>query len=74
MIDKYNIPIHSKNTKKIKYFLFLDSGEWEKEEFNHKDKPTYFESSRGKWYKAEYDSWGSMIYYESSYGYIIDDR
>jgi len=74
MIEQTNIKIENKLTKKIKYFLFLDSGEWEKEELNYKDKPTHFESSGGYSYKAEYDSWGSMIYYESSYGYIIDDR
>jgi len=42
MIDKYNITIHSKNTKKISYILFLDSGTWSKTEFNAEGKKIGF--------------------------------
>jgi hypothetical protein len=34
MIDKYNIPLESKNTKVIEYNLWLDSGFWTKSEYN----------------------------------------
>ena len=42
MIEKYNIPIHSKNTKGISYILFLDSGKWYKTEFNAEGKKIGF--------------------------------
>jgi hypothetical protein len=64
MVDKYNITIQYKGTKKIKYWLNLDNGRWEKEEYNHKDKITYFENSFGNWIKAHYDSKDNMMYCE----------
>ena len=69
MIDKLNISIQNKNTKKITYTLYLDklwldNVHWEKEEFNHKDKITYFESGRGNWVKVYYDSKDNMVYCE----------
>jgi hypothetical protein len=35
MIDKYNIPIQYKHTKKIRYTLYLDIKWWCIEEFNN---------------------------------------
>ena len=34
MIDKYNIPLENKLTKEIIYYLNLDSGYWDKAEYN----------------------------------------
>ena len=42
MIDKLNITIHSKNTKKISYIMFLNSGKWYKTEFNAEGKKIGF--------------------------------
>ena len=74
MIDKLNITIENKLTKKIKYFLRLDSGYWYIDEYDSKNNIIYYESSRGFWYKKEYDNEGNRIYYETSEGFIRDDR
>ena len=82
MIDKYNITIHSKNTKKIRYRLNLDRGDWFKSEYDAEANETYFEMSGGIyyemsggiWYKKEYNTRGELIYSENSDGHIRDDR
>ncbi len=74
MIEKTNISIDNKDTKKIDYYLNLDIGYWDKEEFNNEGKEIYYETSSGFWYKKEYDTEGNVIYYENSRGYIRDDR
>ena len=74
MVDKHNISIKNKDTKKIEYKLSLDSGYWSKSEYNSIGREIYFENSRGYWYKVEYDTRGNIIYCKTSEGYISDDR
>jgi len=75
MIEKSNITIENKDTKEIKYKLWLDdSGYWIKREFDSRGNQTYFEDSGGYWFKNEYNSRGKEIYYENSEGIIRDDR
>ena len=69
MIEKLNIPIENKLTKKISYGLNLDDGWWYKYEHDSRGNVIYFEDSEGDWYKREYDSIGNKIYYETSSGY-----
>ncbi len=42
MIEKLNIKIYSKNTKKIRYVLDLDLGKWYKTEYNDEGKKIGF--------------------------------
>ena len=49
MIDKLNIPLQYKETKKIAYTLFLDSEWWWKEEYDDSDKRILHKSSMDKW-------------------------
>ena len=74
MIDKYNISIEDKLTKKIEYLLYLDDGFWHKNEYNSRGNRIYSESSGGFWYKAEFNTEGNIIYYETSKGILRDDR
>jgi outer membrane lipoprotein-sorting protein len=74
MIDKTNIKIESKNTKKIYYKLFLDRGYWYKREYDSEGKQIYFENSSGFWHKKEYNTRGNEIYFENYRGFIRDDR
>lgn len=74
MIEKTNIPIQNKNTKKIDYILNLDTGWWDKYEYDDSDNEVYFEDCVDFWYKYEHDTEGNIIYVENSYGYIRDDR
>lgn len=74
MIEKTNIPIHNKQTKKIKYNLSLDFYDYYKTEFDSRGNQTYFEDSGGYWFKNEYDNEGKRIYFGYSRGYISDDR
>ncbi len=74
MIDKLNISIEDKQTKKIRYHLNLDSGYWFKYEYDNEGNITYGEDSRGYWKKTEYDTRGNQIYSENSNGFIRDDR
>lgn len=74
MIDKYNITIHSKNTKKIECTFYLDEGYYYKNEYNSLGNIIYYEDSYGFWYKSEFGSRGNQIYYENCYGEIKDDR
>ncbi len=46
-IEKTNIIIHSKETKKIICYLNLDDGYWIKWEYNNEFKETYCESTNG---------------------------
>ncbi len=55
MIDKLNIPLENKETKKIFYTLWLDGGTWCKTEINAGGLEIYYESSLSYWYKFEYD-------------------
>jgi hypothetical protein len=74
MIDKANIPIGNKHTKKINYRLNLDEGAWYKYEYDSRGNKTYHENSGDFWYKYEYDSYNNKIYFENSEGYIKDYR
>ncbi len=74
MIDKLNIPLENKDTKKIEYTLWLDEGYWSKIEYNAEGNLIYSETSEGYWSKQEYDNEGNIIYFETSDGYIKDDR
>lgn len=74
MIDKLNIPIRDKLTKKIIYALDLDLGVWLKYEYNSSDNQIYYEDDSGFWSKYEYDNEGKRIYYEDTHGHIRDDR
>ncbi len=67
MIEKLNITIQDKLTKKIKYTLFLDLGIWYKTEYNSDGNIIYFGDSYGYWYK--YILKLNIIYYESCRGY-----
>ncbi len=74
MIEKTNIKIHNKLTKKIEYLLYLDRGYCYKLEFDTRGNLIYYEDSDGFWSKYEYNSEGNRIYYENSIGIIEDDR
>ena len=74
MIEKTNITIGNKLTKKIEYMLFLDGGAWWKHEFDSSDNEIYYENSEGDWSKREYNDIGERIYYETSFGIIRDER
>jgi hypothetical protein len=74
MIDKLNIKIENKQTKKIEYKLNLDSGYWLKSECNVEDRTIHLEDSGGYWFKYEYDNEGQLIYYENNKEVIVDDR
>lgn len=74
MIEKYNIKIESKQTKKIKYELWLDEGFWRNFEYDSKGNIIYFENSEGNWVKTEYDDENNEIYFENRFGIIKDDR
>ncbi len=69
MIDKLNIPLQNKDTKKIEYNLWLDEGYWDKYEYNSRGNQIYFEDSNDFWCKKEYDSRGKQIYYEDKNDY-----
>ncbi len=56
VIDKLNIKIESKNTKKIKYELDLDIGYWFNEEYDSRGNEIYYQTSEGYSYKKEYDN------------------
>jgi hypothetical protein len=71
MIDKLNIPLENKLTKKIRYTLSLDRGFWRKTEYDTRGKGTYFETSSGYWHKKEYNTRGNEIYYEDCNGYWV---
>ena len=45
MIDKLNITIENKNTKKIKYKFYLDEGVWWKSEYNNEGKLIHYVNS-----------------------------
>ena len=47
MIEKNNIPIQNKLTKRISYILFLDSGWWRKIEYDDRGKEINYENSEG---------------------------
>ena len=68
MIDKTNIPIDSKNTKKIQYNLSLDEGFWYKQEYDSRGNEIYYEDSDGYWFKRQFDTRGKRIYFETIYG------
>ncbi len=68
MIDKLNIKIHNKLTKKIEYNLWLDEDFWRKDEYDDRGKEIYYEDDTGYWEKREYDTRGNEIYYENSGG------
>ena len=74
MIEKSNIKIENKLTKKITYTLALDSERWYKQEYDSEGKLIYYED-RGYWSKQEYDNEGNLIYHENKFdGIIRDDR
>jgi hypothetical protein len=75
MIDKLNLPIGNKDTKKFKYWLDLDGGFWFKTEYNDEGSVTYNEDCTGFWSKTEYNTRGKVIYLENTTrGIIKDDR
>ncbi len=74
MIEKTNIPIQNKLTKKIRYKLNLDGGWWWKSEHDYSGKEIYSENCNGFWYKAEYNAEGKRIYSQNSNGLIVDKR
>jgi hypothetical protein len=47
MIDKLNISIENKETKKIMYKLYLDINYWYKREYDSRFNQIYYETSRG---------------------------
>ncbi len=73
MIEKTNIKIENKDTKKISYRLNLEVGYWYKQEFDSRGNETYFEDN-DFWCKRQYDTIGDVIYYESSRGKIYGYR
>ncbi len=74
IIEKNNIPLEDKLTKKILYILNLDRDYWSKKEFDSIGQIIYFETSLGYWAKSEYDNEGKRVYFENSNRYIKDDR
>jgi hypothetical protein len=54
MIEKYNIPIEDKLTKKIEYTLSLDINFWYKIEYDSRGKEIYFGDNRGFSVKTEH--------------------
>jgi len=55
MIDKLNIPIENKLTKKIEYRLYLDGGTWCKSEINDEGREIHYENDLSCWYEREYN-------------------
>jgi hypothetical protein len=74
MINKSNIRIQNKDTKKIRYKLYLDDGWWSKKEYDTRGNKIYYENSVGYSNKYEYDSEGKQIYFESNKTIIRDGR
>ncbi len=74
MIDKLNIPLQNKDTKKIKYWLYLDDAFWLKYEYNNEGYIIHYVNSGGYWIKKGYNTRGERTYFEDSKGNIIDDR
>jgi hypothetical protein len=74
MIDKLNISIKNKDTKKIKYKLNLDNDWWRKYEYDTRGNLIYCENGAGYWYKMEYNNKNKVIYYENNIGIITDKR
>ena len=74
MIDKLNISIEDKNTKKIEYKLYSDDGGWVKSEYDSNQNMIYNENSDGYWSKSEYDNEGKRVYFETIYGVIKHKR
>lgn len=68
MIEKTNILIESKDTKKISYYLDLDCGYWSKWERNTEGKTLYYEDVSGYCCKSEYNTEGKRINVEVNYG------
>ncbi len=64
MIDKYNISIEDKNTKKIEYNLWLDEGYWRKSEFDSKGNNIYTHYNDNSWIKRKYDDIGNVIFFK----------
>lgn len=63
MIEKYNIPIEDKNTKKIIYTLSLDIGYWLKSEFDDKGNRIYLKDSKGELKMNQWIVIGNEILY-----------
>ncbi len=75
MIEKTNITIGNKESKKIEYLLNLDNGYWHKYEYDNRGNETYYEDYNYEWHEKKYDDRGNIIYYETSrYGILRDDR
>jgi hypothetical protein len=74
MVEKTNIKIENKLTKKIYYKLYLDEDFWYKEEFDTRGNVIYFKDSSGYWAKAEYNYSSKEIYFENNRGITHDDR
>lgn len=66
MIEKTNISIQDKLTKKINYYLNLDEGYWCKWEHNSEGKTLYYENHT-YWTKSEYTKEGKRINFVTSY-------
>ncbi len=64
MIEKLNIPIRDKLTKKIEYMLWLDEGIWWKSEFDDKDNKIYSQYYDNTWIKRKYDDRGNVIFFK----------
>jgi len=74
MIEKLNIPIQSKNTKKIEYCLSLDNEWWHISELDKNNNEIYYVNSKGNWVKKEYNNRGDKIYVEDKHGFLNYDR
>ncbi len=72
MIEKTNLPIVDKLTKKIEYWLNLDRGFWLKAEYDSRGNEIYYVNSFRNWVKKEYNTIGDKIYQD--YGVIKDNR
>jgi len=70
MIDKLNIPIENKLTKKINYTLLLDDVHyWFKKEYNTRGKLIHYVNAGGYWFQQEHDSRANIVYYEDCDGF-----
>ncbi len=74
MIEKLNITIQNKLTKKIFYKLYLDGGEWIKYEYDTNHNKIYYEDDTGYWFKSEFNSNSYRTYFENIYGVIKHNR
>ena len=63
-------------TDKSNYITYveLNTGYWEKIQYDDRHNETYWETSDNQWHRKEYDANGNVIYYENYNGIITDYR